>query len=851
MLSVQELLAKYEEYLFRQGLSATSIERKLSSVRAYLTFIQPKKKSIFPRPTTTEADYQEKLAALGIKVKERKSIWSQLLLVRLTKKTLKTVKTLPFSLSYALKYRRPAWLIRYQKHPASRYLNLGFLVLVCVLLGIAGYQQIDKLAAKKGSILGSVPVSMPQYLSFQGRLTDSSGNPITAETHFRFSIYNDPVASGSAQLYEEAKWIEPDQDGIFNTLIGDTTTLPASLFKDNPALWLGITVNENEEMTDRQQIATVAYAFNSQYLQGYGVGATNVGANVNEIPVIDNQGRLMIAAAGPTLQTTSGTFKIESPTLALMATVGSGNVGIGTSNPSEKLDVAGNINVSGTGIFDTIKITGLQDTGNSLGTNGQILTSTGTGVSWGSVSDLTVGNADTLDGLDSTAFLRSNEDDSFESGKTLTIDGTLDINGNLSIADTDIAFDGSSTNFTTTGNFSINSSQFSLNQASGNVGIGTTNPTQKLDVNGNLNVGGTGFFSSTKVGILLDKDSQPGNNAQVLSSTGTGVDWVDISSIGIGGSGITNFLPKFLSSTTLGISSLFDNGTNVGVGTTNPLANFHVEGQCVAEGTLIRRKSKSKSKSKDDEWEDVPVEDIMPGDEVLTFNEQTGEFVWQTVEKTMNKGIQTVYEIVTSGQKRIQITDQHPLFVIDKPKITSGTFEVDLSIHFGNLERPTQVAIAKGNSVWVGTVDQTVKKEIKKLAQQSGKTDLFQVKAYAQTIVAIFQAAGIYPQNILIDRDYTGLEQPIRDTIKETFAETEVDFDKIADNSLAHIGSWQTNKKKRKSDFKLELESSQIKSGQGSHKANLRAVSPGVITEIRRPHDRLMGKGYHETQLCC
>ncbi|MEK7550893.1 MAG: hypothetical protein AAB535_03885 [Patescibacteria group bacterium] len=67
-------------------------------------------------------------------------------------------------------------------------------------------------------------------------------------------------------------------------------------------------------------------------------------------------------------------------------------------------------------------------------------------------------NADTLDSLDSTQFLRSDTSDNFTSG-TLTTDAgtTLDVNGDLTIADTNIAFDGATTTFTTTGDLTIDS----------------------------------------------------------------------------------------------------------------------------------------------------------------------------------------------------------------------------------------------------------------------------------------------------------------------------------------------------------------------------------------------------------
>jgi hypothetical protein len=51
----------------------------------------------------------------------------------------------------------------------------------------------------------------------------------------------------------------------------------------------------------------------------------------------------------------------------------------------------------------------------------------------------------------------------------------------------------------------------------GNVGIGTTSPSQKLHVSGNLRV----------TGAIYDSNNTAGTSGQVLSSTGSGTDWVD------------------------------------------------------------------------------------------------------------------------------------------------------------------------------------------------------------------------------------------------------------------------------------------------------------------------------------
>jgi hypothetical protein len=61
------------------------------------------------------------------------------------------------------------------------------------------------------------------------------------------------------------------------------------------------------------------------------------------------------------------------------------------------------------------------------------------------------------------------------------------------------------------------------------------------------------------------------SNGQVLSYNGT--NWVNSSLSGLSiitGSGTTNYLPKFTGTSTIGNSLVFDNGTNVGIGTATP-----------------------------------------------------------------------------------------------------------------------------------------------------------------------------------------------------------------------------------------------------------------------------------------
>lgn len=115
------------------------------------------------------------------------------------------------------------------------------------------------------------------------------------------------------------------------------------------------------------------------------------------------------------------------------------------------------------------------------------------------------GNATTLDSIDSGSFLRSDTSDSYTSG-TLTFDAatTLDVNGNLSIADTAILLDGASTELTATGNLTFNTDDLVIIKSSGNVGVASSSPTSLFSVHGNSYFGsGVGSQSIFDNGTII------------------------------------------------------------------------------------------------------------------------------------------------------------------------------------------------------------------------------------------------------------------------------------------------------------------------------------------------------------
>jgi|GEM_PF-1307762 len=120
-------------------------------------------------------------------------------------------------------------------------------------------------------VVGFGWTQVPQTISYQGFLTDASGNPVSDGSYsLVFSIYNS--ASGGTQLWEEAQVVTVSS-GVFNAILGKTA--PLSLPFNNP-YWLGITVGVGNELTPRIELAASAYSLNARSVADGAVGTASI-----------------------------------------------------------------------------------------------------------------------------------------------------------------------------------------------------------------------------------------------------------------------------------------------------------------------------------------------------------------------------------------------------------------------------------------------------------------------------------------------------------------------------------------------------------------------------------------------
>lgn len=153
-------------------------------------------------------------------------------------------------------------------------IRFAALLLACLFAGLFAL-VIDHTA--------EAATTLPTKMNFQGRVSNSAGNILANGTYnMKFRIWS--AASGGTQEWSEDRLVSASQgvvvtNGQFSVQLGSVTSLPASIFTSNslhfevelptPAsATTSSPVWTEGAMTPRNQLATSAYAYNAETLDG-------------------------------------------------------------------------------------------------------------------------------------------------------------------------------------------------------------------------------------------------------------------------------------------------------------------------------------------------------------------------------------------------------------------------------------------------------------------------------------------------------------------------------------------------------------------------------------------------------
>ncbi len=107
--------------------------------------------------------------------------------------------------------------------------------------------------------------SVPPLINYQGMLTDADGNPLTGTKNLEFNLYDTTTGENKIwgpQIFSNVPLIK----GQFNVILGTTDTEGRSITdafsSDN--CYLGIRMDDGQELSPRQQILSAPYSINAE-----------------------------------------------------------------------------------------------------------------------------------------------------------------------------------------------------------------------------------------------------------------------------------------------------------------------------------------------------------------------------------------------------------------------------------------------------------------------------------------------------------------------------------------------------------------------------------------------------------
>lgn len=98
--------------------------------------------------------------------------------------------------------------------------------------------------------------AVPQTINYQGHLANSGGSPVNSAVDMTFTIYN--AATDGTNFWTEGQTVQVN-NGIYAVALGAINPVDPAIIDGD--LWLGVRVGTDAEMTPRQQLNSVPFAF--------------------------------------------------------------------------------------------------------------------------------------------------------------------------------------------------------------------------------------------------------------------------------------------------------------------------------------------------------------------------------------------------------------------------------------------------------------------------------------------------------------------------------------------------------------------------------------------------------------
>jgi hypothetical protein len=216
-----------------------------------------------------------------------------------------------------------------------------------------------------------VSAQVPNVISYQGRLTTPAGSPVPdAGYTVVFTIYD--AATGGISKWTETQSVTTS-GGLFSVPLGAVVPISDTVFSGSTR-YLGIKIAADPELTPRTALIAVPYAHRVSTVDGATGGTISGNSTIqNDLIVSGNVGvgtatpwdKLHVAGAiradqfrGPlivnggniTYAADGGDHIFTTGTIERMRVTVGGNVGIGSTSPGEKLTVAGMIQSTSGGV---------------------------------------------------------------------------------------------------------------------------------------------------------------------------------------------------------------------------------------------------------------------------------------------------------------------------------------------------------------------------------------------------------------------------------------------------------------------------------------------------------------------